>query len=342
MRYGKVFVTALLCVLAGNAAAQGSTATPATDAGVGQPEHLDAVVVTGKVAGPGLWHVYRDDTHDLWIMGTLSPRPAGIEWDASEVRSLVAASQEVLWAPGYGIDVKANLFRQASLGIGYLRARKNPDGRSLKDVLSPDLHARWLQAKARYLPRDSGVERQRPIIAAQALFDAAVKQARLSDKPIVYPAMKDAIEQNGVKSTFPQVRVSMTSAQAKAALADVRRMQLDDEECLAATIDAVQTDIPQMVANANAWATGQVGNIRFAALQRRDAACSDALMKPGFSARYGLPDIQDSIAALWVSEARAALARNASTVAFVPMQNLIGPGNYLDRLRAQGYTVSGP
>ena len=54
MRYGKVFVTALLCVLAGNAAAQGSTATPATDAGVGQPEHLDAVVVTGKVAGFGI------------------------------------------------------------------------------------------------------------------------------------------------------------------------------------------------------------------------------------------------------------------------------------------------
>ena len=342
MHNGRLLATALLCALAGDAAAQGSAAALANNSGVNQPDHLDAVVVTGNVAGPGLWHVYRDDTHDLWIMGTLSPRPAGIEWDASEVRSLVAASQEVLWAPGYGIDVKANLLRQAALGIGLLRARKNPDGKSLKDVLPPDLHARWLQARARYLPRDSGVERMRPIVAAQELFEAAVKRARLSDKPIVYPAVEDTIEQNGVKSTFPRVEVRLSNEQAKAAVADVRRMQLDDQECLAATIDAVQTDIPQMVANANAWAHGQVADIRFSALQRRDAACADAMMKPEFAARYGLPSIQDSIAALWVSEARAALARNASTVAFVPMQNLIGPGNYLDRLRAQGYTVSGP
>lgn len=346
MRKGKLLATSVLCTCLVAAAAWAQDATPVPSASASavpsEPKLLDTVVVSGRVAGPGLWQVYRDEDHDLWIMGTLSPHPADIEWDATEVRALVARSQEVLWAPRYSVNVDANLLQQAMLGIGYLRAKKNPDGQSLKDVLPPDLYARWVKAKAKYLPHDSGVERKRPLIAAQELFAAAVKRANLSSRGFVYPAMQPTIEENGIKSTIPRVQVDITNQTAKAALADMRGMQLDDRTCLAATLDAVETDIPRMVSNANAWANGQVSGISFASLQRRDVACSDALMRPEFSAKYGLPNIKDSVEARWLSEAAAALARNASTVAFVPMENLIGPGSYLDRLRAQGYTVSGP
>lgn len=303
---------------------------------------LSTIVVTGRVTGPGLWHVYKDDDHDLWIMGTLSPLPDGIEWDATDVRDLVATSQEVLWSPGYGVNVKANLFQQAMLGIGYLRAKKNPNGGSLKEVLSSDLYLRWLQSKSKYLPHDRSVENKRPIVAAQELFDAAVRRSHLSDKPVVYPQMKDIIEKNGIKSTFPQVEVNITNDAAKEALADIRRVQLDDEACLATTIDAVETDIPHMVSNANAWAKGEVSSISFAALKKRDEACSDAILTPAFSAKYGLPSIKDSIRSRWLSEAESALASNKTTVAFVPMENLIGANNYLEILRGKGYSVIAP
>lgn len=336
------FVAIGLALAMCSAAAQQSQAVPPQPAQTDGIKSLDAVVVTGSVSGPGLWNVYKDDEHDLWIMGTLSPLPASIEWDATNVREMIADAQEVLWTPGYAVNVEANLFQQAALGLGYLRAKKNPDGQSLKDVLPADVYARWIKAKAVYLRGNAGIEKRRPLVAAEELLDAAVKRARLSTKPIVYPALEETIKSNGVRSNYPQVKINVSNAAAKAALADVRRMQLDDVRCLEATLDAVETDIPRMVANANAWATGDVAAISFQALQRRNLLCADAMMNPEFSAKYGLPDINSSIAARWMQEAKRALASNRSTIAFVPMENLVGPDSYLDRLKAQGYTVTGP
>ncbi len=345
MKKGILPALALLCAATTPASAQ-QHAVPAPSAAplraAAEPTLLDTVVVSGRVAGPGLWRVYKDDEHDLWIMGTLSPLPSGIQWDATEVRDLVAQSQEVLWAPVYSVNVHANLFQQAMLGINYLGAKKNPDGRTLEEVLPPDLYARWLQAKARYLPHSARVERKRPIVAAQELLEAAMKQAHLTDKPIVYPALKATIKAHAVKSVLPRVEVDVSNATAKAALADVRGRQMNDAACLAATLDVVETDLPRMVTNANAWANGEVSRLGFDALGRRSAACSDALVDPEFSAKYGLPDIEDSAATRWMSEATTALVNNRSTVAFVPMEDLIGPGNYLEQLRARGYTVHGP
>jgi hypothetical protein len=275
-------------------------------------------------------------------MGTLSPLPAGIEWDSTAVRSLVSGADEVLWAPGYAVNVEANLFQQAMLGIGYLRAKKNPDGKSLQDLLPPALYARWLQAKARYMPRNGRVERKRPLVAAEELLAAATDKAGLSYEPIVYPALESTLEAGGIRSNYPKFEVKLTSDVAKAALSEIRGTSLDDAKCLEATLDAVERDVPSMVANANAWARGDVGRITFASLAKRNSLCSDALMNDDFSAKYGLPDIRRSIAALWLKEAETALARNTVTVAFVPMEQLVGPGNYLDALKARGYTVSSP
>lgn len=339
-----IFLATIVAVGAAStgALAQEDSPSPGATQATDDATLLETVVVTGRVTGPGLWQVYKDDEHDLWIMGTLSPLPAGIEWDSTEVRSLVSGADEVLWAPGYAVDVEANLFQQAMLGIGYLRARKNPEGKSLQDVLSPSLHARWLEAKARYMPRNSRVERKRPLVAAEELLAAATDMAGLSYEPIVYPALASTLEADGIRSNYPKFEVKITSDAAKAALSDIRQTSLDDASCLSATLDAVERDVPSMVANANAWARGEVGRITFASLAKRNSLCSDALMNADFSAKYGLPNIRESIAALWLKEAESALARNAVTVAFVPMEQLVGPGNYLDALKAKGYTVSSP
>lgn len=340
-------ISASLVLLAGLAASTASLAqevqpaAPPPTAG-DAPKHLDAVVVSGRVSGPGLWQVYKDDSHDLWIMGTLSPLPAGIEWDATTVRELVAQADEVLWAPRYSVSVKANLFQQARLGFGYLRARKNPDGQSLAEVLPPVLHARWLAVKARYMPRNAGIERKRPLVAAEELLERAIEQARLSSKPVVHPAVKDIIEAGAIRSTSPTFEVKLTSDAARAALADMRGTRLDDAKCLEATLDVVENDLPRMVANANAWALGEVDGISFTALGRRDVLCSDALINPGFSEKYGLPNIARSVADAWLAKAESALSANAVTVAFVPMEQLVGPSGYLERLRALGYTVNAP
>ena len=62
-----------------------------------------------------------------------------------------------------------------------------------------------------------------------------------------------------------------------------------------------------MVANANAWANGDVAHINYATLARRDSLCDDSMMSPEFSARYGLPGIGKSVADLWIKETQSAL-----------------------------------
>ncbi len=307
-----------------------------------EPKLLDAIVVTGHVTGPRMWHVYVDDLHDLWILGTVQPLPAHIEWDSTVVRDMVKQSQEVLWYPNYGVNVQSNIFQQAVLGYGYLQAKKNPEGKTLRQVLDPALYARWAAAKAQYMPRNFSVENKRPLIAAEELLQAAVERVGLSSDYSFFKAMKPTMDAAKVHSNYPRFEVKVSAAVAKVALTDVRRMSLDDTRCMSATLDAISTDVPRMVANANAWAAGDVQHIDYSALARRDAMCADALMSPEFSKKYGLPNINTSVANLWVTEARAALTRNASTVAFVPMEYLTGANNLLDRLQTLGYTVRGP
>lgn len=307
-----------------------------------EPRLLDTVVVSGHVTGPGFWQVYKDDEHDLWIMGTLSPRPANIQWDATEAKRLVSGADLVLWPAMYGVDIKSNIFQQAILGYGYLKAQKNPNGKTLKEVVSPELYARWLQAKAIYMPRNSSVERQRPLTAAQELLDAAVKLSRLSKEPIIVPALGETIKAGQIPQLQPRFIVHLTNAQAKAALTDVRHQDLNDVRCLEATLDSIEQDMPRMVANANAWATGEIDKLSFNALAKREALCADAMMNPEFSAKYGIPNIPTSISNEWLKEAEKAMSTKGVTVAFLPIENLVGPGNVLDMLRAKGYTVNGP
>jgi len=332
----KLLLTVMLTQCCGTALAQGAVPPQR------EPRLLEAVVVNGNIKGPGFWQVYKDDRHDLWIMGTLTPRPADIQWDATEARRLVSDADQVLWPAIYGVDIESNIFQQAALGWGYLQAQKNPDGKKLREVLSPELYARWQKAKAIYLPRNSSVERQRPLTAAQELLDAVVKRARMTREPLVVPAINDILKANKTPTLQPMFTVHLTNAQAKAALTDVRRQNLDDARCLEATLDAIDQDVPHMVGNANAWANGELEKLSFAGLAKREAACSDAMMNPEFSAKHGLPNILASVSGEWLKAVERALASKQVTVAFMPMENLVGPNNLLDQLRARGYTVNGP
>ncbi len=97
-----------------------------------------------------------------------------------------------------------------------------------------------------------------------------------------------------------------------------------------------------MITNANAWATGNIPRINFTQIQRREGACSDVFSNNEVSRRYGLPNVALTINNRFIQEAEAALQRNRSTVAVVPLANMLGPNGYAARLRAKGYEVSSP
>ena len=57
--------------------------------------------VSGVQPGPGLWQVRNSQGHTLWILGTVSPLPAKLDWRADEVQAVIASAQEVLGPPGW-------------------------------------------------------------------------------------------------------------------------------------------------------------------------------------------------------------------------------------------------
>lgn len=311
--------------------------TPAPDAVV----DLHPVVVTGVRPGPGMWRVLNGH-RELWILGTLQPVPADVEWSADQVREVLETADEVLWPPYYAVAVDAGFFGKLKLGYRMARASSNPGGRSLEDTLPPEVHARWRRAKARYLGGGARVESKRPGIAAETLFQAAVERSGLTMQPLVNRPILEVVRRRGIPSLAPSTRIRLDRATANRMLKDVRHLGLDDVECMVATLDVVEHALPRMVANANAWATGELGDISLSHLQRREAACADAFTNNRVAAEYGLPDIRSSIAGRWLEEATRALTTNDSTLSVVPLGDLTGPGGYLEALRARGYRIEMP
>lgn len=132
------------------------------------------VVVEGEQPGPGMW-IVRKDNHDLYILGTLSPLPAKMQWQSAQVDRVLAQAQEVIRAPYAGFKVDVGWFKGMLLLPKLLGARNNPDDKKLQEVVSPASYARWQVLKSRYIGSDSSVEKWRPIFAAQELYGKAMK-----------------------------------------------------------------------------------------------------------------------------------------------------------------------
>jgi hypothetical protein len=140
---------------------------------------LEQVLVTGEQPGPGLWKVSKGD-HVLWILGTSSPVPKRMQWHSNEVERAIAESQEVIGSVQVKIDI--GFFRGLLLLPSVLGARKNPEGKELQDVLPPDVYARWVALKRKYIGNDSGIEKFRPIFAAQRLYSKAIDRVGMTWK----------------------------------------------------------------------------------------------------------------------------------------------------------------
>src|SRR5690606_36284321 len=103
------------------------------------------------------WKVSHSE-HVLHILGTVSPLPRRMEWMSAEVEAVIAGAQVVVGPPSVMVDADVGIFRGMALLPAMLRARNNPGKRPLREMVSPELYARWEVLKARYMGRDRGVE----------------------------------------------------------------------------------------------------------------------------------------------------------------------------------------
>lgn len=330
---------ALAFSLSGAAMAQQAPTVAVTPPDDGPVIEMETVTVSGVQPGPGLWRVGKDG-HVLYILGTQSPLPKNMTWLSQEVEQVVAGSQEAIKPPRISVDADIGFFRGMLLLPSMFKARRNPDDRTLGQVLPPDLYARWQVLKLRYIGRDNGVEKWRPIFAARELYEAALKKSGLAESGIVSPVVDKAIKRHQLKLTAPVLRFKVE--EPKKAIREFSDSQLDDTACFRATLERLETDLPLMAARANAWAIGDVEALRALPYDDQNMTCAQALTETEFARKRGITDVRKALESEWLQAAENALRTNTSTFATLPISELLKPDGLLSRLEAKGYSVEAP
>jgi len=302
---------------------------------------IEEVLVTGVQPGPGLWRVIRptdDGAHVLWVMGQYGPLPKQMEWRSTELEAAIAGSQELVAEPE--VDAEVGAFARLGALPSLVGVRNNPDGRRLEELMPIQLYARWLALKAEYLGYDQGVEKWRPLFAAFQLYRKAVDGAGLTYSPVVWSVAKKSAKKHRVKITTPSVLVRVEKPRAM--IREFKDEPLDDLPCFESVLQRLESDLGLMRARANAWAIGDIAALRAMTNLNQAGACITAIMNAQVLRERGLTELPERLMAAWLVEAERALASNASTVAVLPMRDVLRTDGYLARLRAGGYVVDEP
>ncbi|MCB1560348.1 MAG: TraB/GumN family protein [Xanthomonadales bacterium] len=318
-------------------------AEPTTDAvdkaAIKNATLLAPVVVSGTVAGPGLWRADRGE-QTLWILGHLQPLPRGIKWDAEDVKATLDEVGALIEMPYARIRANAGFWGRLALAPRVIGLRNDPQGRMLKERLPPDVYARWESLRKRYLGRGHKAEKWRLLFAAEHLLDAAKRKSRLSGDSKV----RKAIERWAKKRKVERVEsaTEFLIDDPKAMLTEFRETPIDDLACFKTTLAWIEHDIDLMRARANAWADGDIRRLRELSTRRPESACVGSLLDNDLFRNRGIDDLGGQIRQTWLRVVDETLERQGSALALLPMSSLLGEDNYLDELASRGFNITSP
>jgi len=327
-----------------------SRAEPTAESTAAGEAPLDEVVVTGEFPGPGMWKVTRPDdagNHVLWIVGDPPPLPKRMKWKSKDVESVALSAQEILLDSAVSMepDEKIGFFRGMTLLPAMLEARRNPDDAKLKDLVPPDLYARWLVQKKLYLGRESGVESWRPLFAADKLRKAAFDDLKLREGGAVWEVIGKLAQKHKIKVTSPRLQFTIKRSEVRAKIKEFSRESLPDVECFDTMLRLTEalSDRETQNARAHAWATGDHETLaKLPALPSPSRPCAMAVMNSQVAREVIPADIRQKVHALWLAAAEKSLAENQTTFAIVPFVKLTRADGYLAMLRAKGYVIEAP
>src|SRR6202046_4860298 len=250
------------------------------------PPALDEIVVTAERAGPGMWHVHRGDAN-VWILGSIAPLPRDITWRSKQVESVLESTSQVLVQKPIEISVPRILW----MLIADRKFLMVGGGKKLKDVLPPDLHARFAAQRSKVGDDADKWERYRPIIAAAFLQQAAFHQVNLSMRLDLGAALRTLAKKHGVR--VEEVNVAGVSDMREA----LKTMSPQPEAtCVRASLTTVESGLPRLIERAQAWASGNVERIENTPELKEVDACRNAL-----DAGKGAVDVIGRIRPTWLA-----------------------------------------
>jgi uncharacterized protein YbaP (TraB family) len=292
---------------------------------------LDEVVVSGVRSGPRMWKVANGE-HELWILGVLDPLPQKMQWQSQEVSDVLAQSQAVL-LDNMSVSADAGFFAKVGLYLQWRRMQKNPDHKTLRDVLPADLYARFSSLRQRYA-KSSDLDDYRPIVASARLYEAAVAQMGLSSHRAVATTVEKLAKQHHIKPQTARIKVT----QPRELLDSLARISTEAEiGCMAATLTHLESDVDMLRQRANAWALGDINTLRNLLISENRSACWAVL-----SSVPRVEQLTRQAEQEWLAIAEQSLQHNRSTLALRAIRDLLTPDGVLAQFRLRGYQISGP
>jgi len=320
-------VTAFLAACLASSTALCADTPPAASAAPASPEQLQELVVTGERTGPGLWHVHKGAAH-VWILGSISPLPRDITWRSTQVERLLVSARQVLVPKPFEIGIVRILW----LLITERSVLMVRGGKHLKDVMPPDLYARFAKDRARFTGDADKWERFRPIIASAFLERDAFHGAGLSARLDLGAAMRALAKKQHVP--VEEVKIAGVGDVLDA----LKSMPPATENtCVDASLVTIESGLPQLIARARAWATGDIEGIQ----RHPEPAEIDACVK-ALDSGAAAGDLIGRIRRSWLQALLKSLESDGTTIAVVNMDLLLESGGLLDELKQRGYEVDPP
>jgi hypothetical protein len=258
-------------------------------------------------------------------------------WDATDVEKRIEQSQAVLAPPR--IEPHVGFFRGLTLIPSLLRARHDPDGRTLEQVVPHAWYVRWLGLRVKYLGTSSD-EKLRPMLAALDLAGHALEEEGLGDDPDIWRRIESISRRARVPVQPIVLDVELHDEKSYVrGLAQISRER--ELTCFESIIEHLEKDLPSLRERANLWSLGDVARLRPLLPADEPTACFDAVMSVSqFRSEYD--QLSAQLDALWLSSAEQALEKNLSTVAVVGIKTLLAADGWLEQFRSRGYEIQEP
>jgi hypothetical protein len=299
-------------------------------------EKVEEVLIIGEQPGPALWKVYKDD-HLLWILGTFGPLPKKLQWRSQQAEDAIIHSQEVFLFPQ--VTPEISFFKQLKVLPSLIGIKKSPDGVSLQDKVPADVYEHWLTLKEKYIGKDNGIEKYRPIFAGQELLEQAQKKSGFENEDMVLKRVEELAKKHKIKMTIPTVHFTLDNPSKT--VKNFKHAEIDDNACFTKMLDHLTTDLDKMRLRANAWATGDLAAFAELPITDPDDDCWKAILNSSFLENEGVKDLPAKVEAEWFSSIDTALTNNTSSFALVPIQEMLKKENVIAKLQAKGYRIEG-
>lgn len=276
------------------------------------------VVITAHA--PAMWKLQRAGSV-VWVLGAVQPLPRGLVWNSAPLAKAIAGANLVLLPPegSGGLGDAISAFARSKL----------PGGARLDGSLPPHLDARYKAALA-----DLGRPTDRP------RRDKPGWAALFLEVDFVFSRGVDIAEPARTATRLARrshVRVQrVADYRAGVVMRELVALpETEGEAALDEASDGVLFGVSHLAAAGRAWAVGDLSGVR-ANTSPAETPLAIFLHTPT-GAKLGRRAMDDTTGAL-----RVALGHPGVTVAVVRLSDLVQPGGVLDRLHAEGVSITQP